>query len=151
VPGWVDYDGAAYGTGDVDGYGVKVAPDEEGPVFDPDADPRVASADAEAQARAYMAMRFPALADAPLVATRSCPYALTPDTHCVVAPHPEHERVWIIGGGSGHGFKHGPALAEYAERLLMADAEPDELFGLGERRPAMKLRTAGGRVKANPY
>jgi sarcosine oxidase len=144
VPGWVDYDGAAYGTGDVDGYGVKVAPDEEGPPFDPDADPRVASAEAEHRAREYMAMRFPALARAPLVATRSCPYALTRDTHFIVSPHPEHERVWIVGGGSGHGFKHGPALAEYVERLLAGDAEPEELFGLGERRPATKLRTAGG-------
>jgi glycine/D-amino acid oxidase-like deaminating enzyme len=145
VPGWVDYDGAAYGTGDVDGHGIKVAPDQEGPEFDPDADPRVASGEAEERARAYMAMRFPALAGAPLVGTRSCPYALTPDTHFIIAPHPEHERVWIVGGGSGHGFKHGPTLARYVEQVL-AGAEPDERFGLGEREPAMKLRTAGGRA-----
>jgi glycine/D-amino acid oxidase-like deaminating enzyme len=145
VPGWVDYDGAAYGTGDVDGHGIKVAPDREGPEFDPDADPRVASTQAEEQARAYMALRFPALAGAPLVGTRSCPYALTPDTHFIVAPHPECERVWIVGGGSGHGFKHGPTLARYVEHLLEGE-EPDERFGLGERLPAMKLRTAGGRL-----
>ena len=34
VPGWVDYDGAAYGLGDLDGRGVKVAPDVEGPEVD---------------------------------------------------------------------------------------------------------------------
>jgi len=147
VPGWVDYDAAAYGTGDVDGHGVKVAPDEEGPAFDPDSDPRIASSEVEERARAYMAMRFPALSEAPLVGARSCPYALTPDTHFIIAPHPEHDRVWILGGGSGHGFKHGPALAEYVEELLEGETKPDERFGLGEREPAVKLRTAGGRLR----
>ena len=37
VPGWVDYDGAIYGTGDLDGLGVKAAPDFEGPPLEPDA------------------------------------------------------------------------------------------------------------------
>jgi sarcosine oxidase len=144
VPGWVDYDAAVYGTGDVDGHGVKVAPDQEGPAFDPDTDQRVASAQTERQARTYIATRFPALADAPLVGTRSCPYSLTADTHFLIAPHPEHERVWLLGGGSGHGFKHGPALGEYVTQLLEGTAEPDGRFALGERRPGLGLRTAGG-------
>jgi sarcosine oxidase len=146
VPGWVDYDAAVYGTGDVDGHGVKVAPDREGPPFDPDTDPRVASAENEEEARRYIATRFPELARAPLVGARTCAYALTADTHFVIAPHPEHDRVWLVGGGSGHGFKHGPALAEYVTLLLEGTAEPDERFALGERQPAMGLRTAGGRV-----
>jgi glycine/D-amino acid oxidase-like deaminating enzyme len=145
VPGWVDYDVAVYGTGDVDGHGVKVAPDREGPPFDPDAGPRVASPENEERARAYIATRFPALAGAPLVGTRTCPYALTQDTNFLIAPHPEHEQVWLLGGGSGHGFKHGPALAEYVQQLLEEEAEPDPRFALGKRRPATSLRTAGGR------
>ena len=82
---------------------------------------RVASQEKEREARAYLALRFPALAGAPLVGTRSCPYSLTEDTNFLIAPHPEHERVWLLGGGSGHGFKHGPALAEYVEGLLDGD------------------------------
>jgi len=143
VPAWVDYQGAVYGLGDLDGRGVKVAPDREGPEFDPDTDPRVASAEGEAEARRCLTERFPALANAPLIGTRTCQYALTADTHFVIAPHPEHERVWLLGGGSGHGFKHGPALGEYVVDLLEGRDEADSRFGLGERQPATKLRTAG--------
>ena len=142
VPGWVDYHRAVYGLGDLDGRGVKVAPDAEGPEFDPDADPRRPSKDGERRARRYMEERFPALARAPLVGTRTCPYALTPDTNFIVSPHPEHERVWLLGGGSGHGFKHGPALAEYVADLL-SRGEPEPRFGLTERLPERSLRTAG--------
>jgi glycine/D-amino acid oxidase-like deaminating enzyme len=142
VPAWVDYDAAFYGVGDLDGRGVKVCPDREGPEFDPDRDSRAPSQQAESDARAYLTRRFPALADAPLVFSRVCPYALTGDTNFLVARHPE-ERVWLLGGGSGHGFKHGPSLAEYVAGLIERGEEPDERFGLGERRPGASLRTAG--------
>jgi sarcosine oxidase len=145
VPGWVDYDAAVYGTGDVDAHGVKVAPDHEGPPFDPDGDPRIASAENEAAARRYLEQRFPALAGAPVVGSRTCQYALTLDTHFVIAGHPEHDRVWLVGGGSGHGFKHGPALGEYVLPLLEGASEPDPRFALGDRVAGLGLRTAGGR------
>jgi len=145
VPAWVDYDAAFYGVGDLDGRGVKVCPDREGPQFDPDRDSRAMSPQAEAAARGYLARRFPALADAPLVFSRVCPYALTDDTNFLVAGHPEEPRVWLLGGGSGHGFKHGPSLAEYIAGLLERGEAPDERFGLGERRPGASLRTAGTR------
>ena len=58
----------------------------------------------------------------------------------LVAPHPEHDGVWLLGGGSGHGFKHGPALAEYVERLLNGEEKPDPAFGLGARDPGGGLR-----------
>jgi sarcosine oxidase len=145
VPAWVEYDGACYGTGDLDGRGFKASPDAEGPPLDPDADDRVASRDGEQVARAYLSVRFPALAGAPLVGTRTCPYSLTGDTNFVVAPHPEHDQVWLLGGGSGHGFKHGPALAEYAERLLNGVEPPDPRFGLEPRESGGSLRTAGER------
>jgi sarcosine oxidase len=143
VPAWVDYDAAFYGVGDLDGRGVKVCPDTEGPEFDPDRDSRAMTVQAEADARAYLARRFPALSDAPLVFSRVCPYALTGDTNFLVARHPEEPRVWLLGGGSGHGFKHGPSLAEYVAGLIERGEEPDERFGLGERRPGASLRTAG--------
>lgn len=143
VPGWVDYDGAAYGLGDLDGRGMKVAPDAEGPPFDPQAGERVPRPQAERLAREYLAHRFPALAGAPIVGSRVCQYELTPDTRFLVAPHPDHAgRVWIVGGGSGHAFKHGPALAEDLERWLTG-AAPEPAFALGPRIPDVKLRTAG--------
>ena len=140
VPAWVDFDNGVYGVGELDGRGFKASPDREGPAFDPDTGERVASQEKEREARDYLALRFPDLAEAPLVGTRSCPYSLTVDTNFLIAPHPEHDRVWLFGGGSGHGFKHGPALAEYMERLLNGEDEPGEAFGLGARAPGGGLR-----------
>jgi sarcosine oxidase len=144
VPAWVDYDASAYGLGDLDGRGVKTAPDVEGPEFDVDAMDRVAVPEHERLAREYLAHRFPALAGAPLIGHRACQYEITADTHFVIAPHPEHDgRVWIMGGGSGHAFKHGPALAERMERWLTGAEEPEPRFALGERTHDLSLRTAG--------
>jgi glycine/D-amino acid oxidase-like deaminating enzyme len=142
VPAWVEYDAAFYGLGDLDGRGVKIAPDSEGPPFDPDDADRAASAESEAAARRFAAARFRGLEDAPLAFSRICPYALTVDTNFVIARHPERESHWLLGGGSGHGFKHGPALAEYVASVL--DGEPDPRFGLGPREPGGHLRTAAG-------
>ena len=146
VPAWVDYDEGVYGLGDLDGRGVKIAPDREGPPLDPDSSPRTPDPDVELEARAYLRQRFPALADAPVVGSRVCQYALTADTNFIVAPHPDHDGVWIVGGGSGHGFKHGPSLAEYVVELVEGRPEPDPRFGLGPRPSAQSLRTAGTAV-----
>jgi sarcosine oxidase len=141
VPAWVDYDRAVYGLGNLDDAGVKVAPDVEGPEFDPDEDERVPSPESEPRARAYLRERFPALLDAPLAGVTVCQYALTPDTNFVLARNERQH--WILGGGSGHGFKHGPALAEYAARVVTREEEPHERFGLGPRDRGPSLRTAG--------
>jgi sarcosine oxidase len=143
VPAWVDYERAVYGLGDLDGMGVKVAPDAEGPPFDPEHGERVASTGSERSASAYLAERFPALRAAPVSGATVCQYALTPDTNFIVAPHPELPGNWILGGGSGHGFKHGPALAEYAARVVTGQEEPDAQLGLGPRESRPSLRTAG--------
>jgi glycine/D-amino acid oxidase-like deaminating enzyme len=64
----------------------------------------------------------------------------------LVAPHPDHDgRVWLMGGGSGHGFKHGPALAEAVEPWLTGAEPPDPRFALGGRSGDWSLRTAGAR------
>jgi sarcosine oxidase len=147
VPGWVDYDAAAYGLGDLDGRGVKAAPDVEGPECDPDAMERVALPEHERLAREYLAHRFPALAGAPLIGHRACQYEITPDTQFMIAPHPEYDgSVWLMGGGSGHGFKQAPALAERMELWLTGAEDPDPRFALGERRANLSLRTAGLRA-----
>lgn len=143
VPAWVDHGGAAYGVGDLDGDGFKCAPDEEGDEVDPDTQDRRPHQDAIDRARDRLAGRFPHLADAPVVQTRVCQYSLTPDTRFIAAPHPEHDGVWIVGGGSGHGFKHGPAMGDHVADLVEGKSEPDPSMGLGDRRGDTKLRTAG--------
>ncbi|HET6510382.1 MAG TPA: FAD-dependent oxidoreductase [Baekduia sp.] len=146
VPGWVDFDGAVYGMGDLDGRGVKVGPDQEGPAIGSLDAERRADPTLERTARAYLGHRFPGIADAPLVGSRVCQYEMTPDEHFVVAPHPAFSdgRVWLVGGGSGHAFKHGPALAERLERWILASEAPEPAFGLGpERHHDVQLRTGG--------
>jgi sarcosine oxidase len=143
APGWVDFDAAFYGHARVEGVGFKVGPDMDGIEVDPDTRPLEATAEAVAGAREYLATRFPALAGAPLAGAPGCHYGLTPDGEFVFARHPEQERVWLLGGGSGHGYKHGPALAEHVAAVLAGTAEPEPRFALGERRAKRSLRTAG--------
>jgi glycine/D-amino acid oxidase-like deaminating enzyme len=147
APGWVDYDRSLYGHGALGSYGFKAACDAEGQTADPDAIGDLAGA-TEPIIRRYLSDRFPALRDAPVRSRRACPYELTADTHFVAAPHPEHPHVWLLGGGSGHGFKHGPALAEHVAGWLRGDEPPDPRFALGPRSFDRSLRTAG--VRATP-
>lgn len=143
VPGWVDYDAAIYGTGDLDGHGVKAAPDAEGPALDPRGPLPAPDPAAERAARAYLQRRFPPLAAAPLRGARTCRYELSPDSHFVAAPLPEQPAHWLLGGGSGHGFKHGPALAEAVIGALRDGTALPARFAIGERAPGRSLRTAG--------
>jgi sarcosine oxidase len=142
VPGWVDYDRAMYGTGDVDGLGAKMALDIEGPPLEPD-DPLPPGGDTEPAVRAYVAERFPTLAAAPLAGVRCCRYELSADSHFLAAPHPEQDGVWLLGGGSGHGFKHGPAMAELMAAALRGESELPERYAVGERVAGLSMRTAG--------
>ena len=145
VPAWVDYDRAMYGTGDVDDLGVKAALDTDGPALDPDAELDDTPV-TEPQVRAYLRDRFPALEHAPLVGARACRYELSPDANFIAGRHPEYPSVWLLGGGSGHGFKHGPAMAELVAAAL-AGASLPERFALAARTSAPSLRTAGAGVK----
>ena len=145
APGWVDYDRSMYGHGALRGYGFKAACDAEGQTADPDALGDL-DGSTEAVIRPYLRDRFPALRDAPVRSRRACPYELTVDTQFVAAPHPEHPNVWLVGGGSGHGFKHGPALAEHMLAWLRGDEPPDPRFALGPRGVDRSLRTAGVRA-----
>jgi sarcosine oxidase len=148
VPGWVDYAGAFYGNGDLDGRGVKASTDAPGPPFDPDTGDRSLDRSMEQHVRAYLRTRFPALADAPLAGHKRCQYELTGDNRFIAAPHPEHANVWLLGGGSGHGFKHAPALAERMERWLTGAAPPEAMLGLHDRVFDRSLRTATPRAVA---
>ena len=100
-------------------------------------------ADTIRQARAYARVRFPALASAPVIETRVCQYETTPDTEFLLDRHPDLDNVWIAGGGSGHAFKHGPALGERMEAWITGAQAPEPRFGLGPRAHRTPLRTIG--------
>jgi glycine/D-amino acid oxidase-like deaminating enzyme len=143
LPAWLDFDASVYGHGVIEPHGMKVASDREGAPVRPGVRPDPATADAPASARAYLAMRFPALAGAPVRSAPACHYSLTADGGFLFARHPDHPQAWLLGGGSGHGYKHGPALAEQVADVLAGRREPEPRFGLGERVASRALRTAG--------
>src|SRR5260370_38974061 len=109
LPTWVDFNDLAYGIPNVDNRGFKIAIDAHGPKFDPDTGDRLASAAGLAAVRNYLAQRMPLLANAPVMETRVCQYENTSSGDFLIDRHPTLENVWLGGGGSGHGFKHGPA------------------------------------------
>jgi sarcosine oxidase len=126
LPGFSEGSQSVYGFPDMDGLGLKVAPYGGVDPFHPDADDRAPAAHWLQRARAYLALRFPAMARQPLIHSRVCQLENTADEHFIVDRHPEMENVWIAGGGSGHAFKHGPALGEYvARRIVGEDPDPE--------------------------
>jgi monomeric sarcosine oxidase len=125
MPVWVDFAEEIYGIPDFKGRGFKVAPDRHGPSVDPDTLERVPGAETMARVREFVGRRFPALRDAPIVASEVCQYENTSNGDFLIDRHPELENVWLVGGGSGHGFKHGPAVGEYVAARI-ADGKPVE-------------------------
>jgi len=130
TPAWVDFRAEIYGGPDLEGRGLRVGIDRHGPEFDPDASDRTLDAESVATARRWLSRRFPAMADAPLVESRVCQYENTSTGDFLIDRHPDRENVWIVGGGSGHGFKHGPAVGEYVAQLITAGGEAEPRFAL---------------------
>ena len=125
MPVWVDFAEEIYGIPDFKGRGFKVAPDRHGPAFDPDNGSRVITPETLKTVREFVSRRFPALKDAPLIAGEVCQYENTSNGDFLIDRHPELANVWLVGGGSGHGFKHGPAIGEYVAARI-ADGKPVE-------------------------
>jgi glycine/D-amino acid oxidase-like deaminating enzyme len=131
LPVWADHGTHfMYGIPGNEWRGFKVADDTRGPVFDPTTGERTPTPAALQTARDYLAYRFPGLKGAPLLESRVCQYEQSPDEHFIIDHHPDAANAWIVGGGSGHGFKHGPALGELVARLVLSGAPPDEQFRL---------------------
>jgi len=133
MPAWIDFPAGIYGTPDIDGRGVKVGVDQHGPAIDPDLDDRIADGESVQKARGWLARRIPALAGAPVVETRVCQYENTATGDFLIDRHPDYSNAWIVGGGSGHGFKHGPAVGEIAARLALTGEAPDPRFSLATK------------------
>jgi len=137
LPVWADHGTRfMYGIPGNEWRGFKVADDTRGPVIDPTTESRVPSPEALQIARDYLAYRFPGLKGAPLLESRVCQYEQSPDEHFIIDRHPQAANAWIVGGGSGHGFKHGPAGGGMVARLVLTGAAgagagaPDEQFRL---------------------
>jgi sarcosine oxidase len=131
LPVWADHrDRFIYGIPGNEGRGFKVADDTRGLEFDPTSGERTVSVEGLKAIRDYVAFRFPALKDAPLLESRVCQYENTPDNNFIIDRHPRHENVWLLGGGSGHGFKHGPALGEMVAGLVAEHKDADPRFRL---------------------
>ncbi len=138
LPAWIDFGAEIYGLPDLEGRGFKVAPDRHGEPFDPDRGERLVSAESVARVRAFLARRFPALADAPLLETRVCQYENTSNGDFLIDRHPEIPNVWLVGGGSGHGFKHGPAVGEYVAERIQGGGPGEPRFSLASKQAVQK-------------
>ena len=150
-PIWVEYGAAIYGLPSIEHRGFKVAPDDPGPIVDPDTQDRRLTDERVATSRAYLARRFPDLADRPVAEGRVCQYETTADTHFIIdrLPSPPMPNAWVVGGGSGHGFKHGPVVGEYLSGLITGQpvdglAPPDDRFALRPRVRGLGMRTGTG-------
>ena len=121
-PVWVDADDKDhyYGIPGNASRGFKVGVDRRGKPFDPTNGERIVEPEVLAHARGFLSHRFPGLKDAPLVESRVCPYENSEDGNFIFEQHPTKRNVWFLGGGSGHGFKHGPALGELVARALIS-------------------------------
>jgi monomeric sarcosine oxidase len=138
MPVWVDFAEEIYGLPDFKGRGFKVAPDRHGPAFDPDTGARVVTPETLATVRNFVARRFPGLRDAPVVASEVCQYENTSNGDFLIDRHPERDNVWLVGGGSGHGFKHGPAVGEYVTARIAEGGEVETRFSLATKQKVQK-------------
>jgi glycine/D-amino acid oxidase-like deaminating enzyme len=132
LPAWIDLDGKDfyYGIPGNAHRGFKIGVDKRGEIFDPTNGERIHSPQVLADARKFIEHRFPKLKNAPLIESRVCPYENSPDGNFIFDRHPEADNLWFLGGGSGHGFKHGPALGELVAGLFEKGGEIDTIMAL---------------------
>lgn len=145
LPVWADFNGGelVYGMPDLEGQGFKLAFDPHGPVVDPDTQSRQVTASGVERAQAYLARRFPGLADAPLIHARVCQYENSSNGDFLLDRLPGHDRVWLVGAGSGHGFKHGPAVGLRVAAHVLEPKTPIE--------PRFSLATKATRAERSVY
>lgn len=140
TPIWVDFNNQAYAIPDLEQRGFKIAIDEHGPEFDPDTGERVGTEAGIKAARTYLSKRVPDLSNAPVIESRVCQYENTSNGDFLIDCHPHFENVWLVGGGSGHGFKHAPAVAEYVLSMISGGAITEPRFSL-KTKETMQHRT----------
>ena len=135
MPGWADFNGGDifYGFPDLENRGVKFAHDQHGVVVDPDTQDRRPTEAALAEIVAFRDRRFPSLRGAPLTEARVCQYENSSNGDFLVDFHPQLRNVLLVGGGSGHGFKHGPEVGRHAARRLFGTTKAEPRFSLATK------------------
>ena len=137
MPCWIDV-GDIYGVPDLENRGMKLANDQHGPAFDPDSSDRIVTKEGLDAIRKALAHRFPAMKNAPLVESRVCQYENTSNGDFLLDRHPAAENVWFAGGGSGHGFKHGPAVGEYVAGRILGTRKEEPRFTFASKGTVQK-------------
>lgn len=142
MPSWLHHSHPErpYILPDIENRGLKISFDRHGPQIDPDTALRVVSHPSIELIRQYISEHIPALRNAPILETRMCQYENTANGDFLIDRHPELENVWLVGGGSGHGFKHGPAVGSYVSDHILHGASAEPRFSLATK-PSMRLRT----------
>lgn len=125
-PTWSVMGSGWYGFPDIEHRGFKAAPFPDHNRIDPDTDERLVSPLQVKRGREFLRHRFPALGDMPIVETRVCQLTNSIDENFIVDRHPESNDLWLVGGGSGHGFKHGPTVGEFVAENVLGETIDDE-------------------------
>jgi sarcosine oxidase len=136
MPTWLHHTGPdiPYALPDIENRGFKIAFDRHGSTFDPDNGSRVVDATSIDRLRAYLRTHVPLLGDAPIVETLVCQYENTFNGDFLIDRHPEFQNVWIAGGGSGHGFKHGPMVGAYLSDRILHNAPAEARFAIATKK-----------------
>ena len=131
IPVWIDFgQRIVYGVPDIDGSGFKIADDTRGETIDPTTGKRKVSDEGIARGRKFLSERFPELKNAPLAGAEVCCYENSPDGNLIVDRHPHAANVWLLGGGSGHGFKLAPVVGEMASAAILTGKDVPKQFRL---------------------
>jgi glycine/D-amino acid oxidase-like deaminating enzyme len=135
LPGWADFNGGDifYGFPDLEGRGAKFAHDQHGVPVDPDTQDRRPTEAALAEVVAFRDRRFPGLRGAQLIGAEVCQYENSSNGDFLIDFHPQLANVLLVGGGSGHGFKHGPEVGRYAAARLAGSVAPEPRFSLATK------------------
>lgn len=152
IPSWNVPGVTGWGALPVDSRGFRVrgaiapplppprADDSDAPPPRPSIDPRAQDPDLSSRwsddarvagSRRVLEKVFPAMAEAPLLETRSCHYESSSNRNFIVDKLPGASNVWVMGAGQAEGFKFAPLLGEYgAKRVLgeTTDAALDTAF-----------------------
>lgn len=133
MPVWLHHGDEMYGLPDIENRGIKIACDRRGEPFDPETGERIVREESLCEMRTYLRRRLRWLKDFPLLESRVCQYENTSNGDFLIDRHPEISNVWLVGGGSGHGFKHGPAVGEYVSGMVLGASEAEKRFSFGSK------------------
>lgn len=135
MPGWADFNAGDifYGFPDLENRGVKFAHDQHGALIDPDTQDRRPTQEALDEVVAFRDRRFPGLRRAPMIGAEVCQYENSSNGDFLIDFHPSLSNLLLLGGGSGHGFKHGPEVGRYAAARLFGAAKEEPRFSLATK------------------